>query len=100
MISVWVNIGYSPLEGSKIRLTVEREKSNIIDGMFSLSFCFCFVLFCFVFCLFRAAPVAYGGSQARGPIRATAASLHHSHNNARSEPHLLPTTQLMAMSDP
>ena len=26
------------------------------------------------FCLFRAAPVAYGGSQARGPIRAVATS--------------------------
>ena len=43
------------------------------------------------FCLFvfsRAAPEAYGGSQARGLIGATAAGLHHSHSNARSEPHL------------
>ena len=31
-------------------------------------------LFYFIFCLFRAVPAAYGGSQARGPIRATAAS--------------------------
>ena len=29
------------------------------------------------FCLFRATPVAYGGSQARGQIRAVAASLRH-----------------------
>jgi len=36
-----------------------------------------FFLFSF-FCLFRAALMAYGGSQARGRIRATAASLHHS----------------------
>ena len=28
--------------------------------------------------LFRAAPLAYGDSQARGPIGATAANLHHS----------------------
>ena len=34
--------------------------------------------FFFFFCLFRAAPAAYGGSQARGRIGATAASLHHS----------------------
>ena len=34
--------------------------------------------------LFRAAPVAYGDSQARDPIRAAAASLHHSHSNTRS----------------
>ena len=47
--------------------------------------------------LFRAAPVAYGSSQARGPIRAAVASLHHSHSNARSKPHLWPTLQLMAM---
>ena len=49
-----------------------------------LVFLFCFVLF--VFCLFRAAPVAYGDSQARGLIGATAAGLHHSHSNAGSEP--------------
>ena len=35
---------------------------------------------------FRAAPVAYGGSQAKGPIGAVAAG--HSNSNARSEPHL------------
>ena len=35
-------------------------------------------LFFFFFCLFRAAPAAYGGSQARGQIGAVAASLHHS----------------------
>ena len=43
--------------------------------------------FLFVFCLFRAAPAAYGGSQARGLIGAIADGLHHSHN-AGSEPHL------------
>ena len=61
-------------------------------------FLFCFVLFCF--CLFRAAPVAYGSSQARGQIGAIAASLHHSHSNARSKPHLQPTPQLRAMPGP
>ena len=46
-----------------------------------------------------AALVAYGDSQARGQIRAVAATLHHSYRNARSEPCLLPTAQLMAMPD-
>ena len=32
-----------------------------------------FCLFSFIFCPFRAAPTAYGGSQARGPIGAVAA---------------------------
>ena len=46
--------------------------------------------------------MAYGGSQATGQIGATAASLHHSHINVRSEPRLLPTptSQLTAMPDP
>ena len=38
---------------------------------------FCFWLFCFL--LFKAAPAAYGNSQARGQIGAVAASLCHSH---------------------
>ena len=53
-----------------------------------------------VIVLFRAAPVAYGGSQARSQIRATANGLCHSHSNAGSEPHLQPTPQFMAMLDP
>ena len=43
-------------------------------------------------------PAAYGDSQARGQIGAVVADLHHS--NARSEPSLEPTPQLMAALDP
>ena len=39
----------------------------------------------FVFSLLRATLVAHGGSQARGPIRAVAAGLHHSNSNVRSQ---------------
>ena len=53
-----------------------------------------------LFHLFRAAPVAYGGSQDRGEIGAAAASLHHSHSNTGSEPHLQPAPQLTATQDP
>ena len=52
------------------------------------------------FLLFRATPVAHKGSQARGPIRATAASLHHSESNVGSEPHLQLIPQLTATLDP
>ena len=38
--------------------------------------------FCLVFCLYRAIPAAYGGSQARGLIGAAAAGPHHSHSNS------------------
>ena len=48
----------------------------------------------FFFGLFRATPMAYGGSQARGPIRAVAAGLRQSHSNGGSEPRLRPTPQL------
>ena len=48
------------------------------------------------FCLFRAVPAAYGGSQASGGIGATAAGLHHSHSHVGSKPHLRPPPQLMA----
>ena len=38
--------------------------------------------------------MAKGRSQARGRMRASAASLDHSHSNTGSEPHLQPTPQL------
>ena len=57
----------------------------------AIKFIYLFIL------LFSAAPMAYGDSQARGGIGATAAGLH---NNARSKLRLQPTPQLMAMPDP
>ena len=42
----------------------------------------------FFFFLFKAAPVAYGSSQARGPIKTAAAGLHCSHSSSRFEPYL------------
>ena len=62
--------------------------------LFNLIFFFC--LFRAAFCLF----VAYGSSQASGWIGAAAASLRHSHSNARSELHLPPTPQLTETLDP
>ena len=58
-----------------------------------------FVLFC-LFAFSRASPAVHGGSQARGRNGAVAASLHHSHSNAGSEPRLQPTLQPSAMLDP
>ena len=63
-----------------------RTKSTALTSskpLISVQFCFYFY-----FLLFRAAPVAYGSSQARGQIGDAAAGLHHSHSNARSEPPL------------
>ena len=49
--------------------------------------------------LFRATPVAYGGYQAKGQIRAVAAGLCHSHSSVGSKPPVQPTPQLTAVSD-
>ena len=43
--------------------------------------CHFFLSSFFFFLLFRATPVTYGSSQARGQIGATAAGLHHNHSN-------------------
>ena len=74
------------------------------NGKCSLHMTLSFILFfCFVFIFFffflRAAPAAYGGSQARGQIGAIAVGLCQSHSKARSELHLQPTPQLMATMD-
>ena len=55
------------------------------------------LLLLLLLCHFRAAPIAYGGSQARGLIGAVVAGLCHSHG---SELHLQPKPQLTAMPDP
>ena len=58
----------------------KRLKINIVQiSKFLKSI---FILFYYLFIFFRAtAAKAYGGSQARGLIRAVAASLYHSHSN-------------------
>ena len=56
--------------------------------------------FDFFFVFSRAVPATYGGSQARGLIGATAASLHQSHSNSGSEPRFRPTPQFTATQDP
>ena len=57
-------------------------------------------LMAFLFCLFRAALAAYGGSQARGPVGAAAAGLWDSRSNSESKPHLQPRLHLAAARDP
>ena len=64
-----------------------------------MSFVFFVVVVVVIVAISWAAPAAYGGFQARGPIGAVATSLHQSHSNMGSEPHLQPTPQLMATPD-
>ena len=53
-----------------------------------------------LFAISWATSVTHGGSQARAPIGAVAASLHQSHSSTGSELRLRPTAQLTAMPDP
>ena len=78
---------YAPLSFQGFRIFYGKSSSPV----------FLLVMrFVYLFGVFRAAPVAYEGSQARGLIRAVAAGLRQSHSNAISEPCLWPTPQLTA----
>ena len=74
-----------------LSLTLNILVLNIVSQVFFVSV---------FFFLFRAVPVAYGGSQARGRIGTVAADLHHSHSSTISKPCLRPTPQRMATLDP
>ena len=95
-IPITLGIGYS-WSGGDVSLPfavlpfVWFEFFHISTLFFRLTKPLIFLFFTFHFILFyflpsRAPPAAYGGSQARGLIRAAAAGLHHSHSNIRSEP--------------
>ena len=106
----WYMLFHQPLQirlsWSLLKTWLSEYKPGRLCNVFILFYfiLFYFILFYFIlfFCLFafsRATPMAYGGSQARGPIGVTAAGLHHSHSNSGSEPRLRPTPQLMATPD-
>ena len=57
------------------------------------------IIIIFLSSFFRAAPLAYGGSQARGGVGAVAAGLCHSQDNTGSKPCLLSTMQFTVMLD-
>ena len=59
-----------------------------------------FIYLFFAFAFSRAAPTAYGDSQARGLIGAVVAGLRQGHSNAGSEPRLQPAPHLTATLDP
>ena len=77
----------------------KKKKKKDYGGYYDNFILINFTVYLFIH-LFRAALAAYGGSQARGLIRAVAASLCQSHSNSGSKPHLRPTPQLRATPDP
>ena len=79
-------------KGSKEGNIDQRERADLLlERRNSINLFFFFL---------RAAPTAYGGSQASGPIGAVAARLSHSHSISGSQLCLRPTPQLTEMLDP
>ena len=76
----------------------ERGREGFVEVVCQVNL-FIYLFFC-LFVFPRATPLAYGGSQARGLIRAVAASLHHSRSNVGSDPRLQSIPQLTATLDP
>ena len=68
---------------SRCRVSGLQEEKRDVDGADG---CMTMWMYLFIYFASRAPPTAYGGSQARVPIGATAASLYYSHSNAGSEP--------------
>ena len=89
-------------QDTTVYLSIHLPKDILIASRFwqvwmkqlYISVCRFFFFFLFFLFFFRVMPAAYGSSQARGRIGATAAG--HSHSNARSEFRLWPPPQLLA----
>ena len=78
-----------------LKKSIQQKKDHglhpiVLVGGFDVksNFFFFFFFFFLPFVFFRAAPMACGGSQARCPIGAVAAGLHHSHSYSGSQSHL------------
>ena len=88
---------YEDCQNDTVVMMVKNSRSKwcvTVSRRQQWEFLFLFYIF------FRTAGAAYASFQARGLIGAVTASLHHSHNNVRSELCLQPTPQLTAMLDP
>ena len=81
-------------------LHISVEIFNLCCGSSSHKITYIVDFFFFFFFLFKGAPMAYGGSQARGRIGATNGGLRHSHSNLGSELRLQPTPQFTEMPFP
>ena len=78
-----------------------QHLKNIVPLLSRHYWVFLFFEFIYLFLFFfRAEPLAYGVSQARGQIRAVATGLCHSHSNMGFKLHLRATLELTATPEP
>ena len=92
--------GIHPLEVTVLEIKTKKNVSVYSLILKTQTHCNLIFFFFGLFAFSRAAPAAYGGSQARGRMRAVATGLCHSHSNAGSEARLQCTPQLTATPDP
>ena len=78
----------SPLVSNSVLLPLIRYSFFLLSFLPSFLSLSLSLSLSFFLSLFRAAPVACGGSQARGHIGATAAGLRHSHSNIKDLSHV------------
>ena len=83
---------------TKTKTNSPKPHTTLIINFYD-KYLFCLFVFASFFAFSRAAPAAYGGSQARGLIGAVATGLRQSHSNTGSELSLRPTPQLTATPD-
>ena len=74
--------------GVALKSKINKYKSLYFKEFILVKVCGFLFVCLFVLFFFRATPMAYRSSQARGLIGATAAGLCHRHSNAGSEPSL------------
>ena len=95
--TLWGDLGLcQPLPSRSTDITEETQEvlcylpalSQDLRGVLALRSIHFQRMALFLVCFFRATPVAYGISQARGGIGAVASGLHHSHSNMGSKPRL------------
>ena len=80
----------------KLHIYITVEEKNYLNSLQTK----CIFGGFFVFCLLEGCTCSLWRFPGWGSVGAVAAGLRQSHSNARSEPHLQPTSQLMAMPDP
>ena len=88
-VVIWYELLHKPWDVISLfflsyQLLVSGSLQSQVHKPFSSWFCM-WLFIIYLFSLFRAALLAYGGSQAKGWIRAVAAGLHHSHGNGGSK---------------
>ena len=92
-----VELIFNSLSKARDRTHILMDTSGVLNPLTynrnSLRLIF-FFFFVFLFAIPWATAEAYGGSQARGLIGATASGLHHSHSSSGSKLCLWPTPQL------